>query len=329
LSGGFPFWTGVENSKRVIELDAFRKGYATAADKGLGVPRWLLENEDAWVGVPLVHEDVLVGIVVLAAPGLRRPLDWEDFDILKTIGRQAASSLADARSQEALATAQKFEEFNRRFAFILHDIKNLVSQLSLLARNAERHSDKEEFRADMVATLKSSVTKMNDLLARLAPQGPPRINRIEAQPLRAIVTEAIAAARGDRDIQLLGDAGIWAQFDSVALERALRNLLHNALEASPVVEPVVIRISRAGSNVAIAITDKGCGMDSDFIRNSLFQPFASTKSTGFGIGAFETRSIIGAMGGRLSVESRPNEGSTFTIFLPAAEEVRQQERKRA
>ena len=55
--------------------------------------------------------------------------------------------------QEALANAQRFEEFNRRFAFILHDIKNLVSQLSLLARNAERHADNPEFRADMVATL--------------------------------------------------------------------------------------------------------------------------------------------------------------------------------
>lgn len=64
--------------------------------------------------------------------------------------------------------AGKFEEFNRRFAFIIHDVKNLVSQLSLVARNAERHADNPAFRADMVATLESSVGKMNDLLARLA-----------------------------------------------------------------------------------------------------------------------------------------------------------------
>ena len=60
-------------------------------------------------------------------------------------------------------------------------------------------------------------------------------------------------------------------------------------------------------------------MDGDFVRNRLFQPFASTKAGGFGIGAFEARSLIAAMGGRLSVDSRPGEGTTFTISLPAAE----------
>src|SRR6185437_950120 len=127
-------------------------------------------------------------------------LDWEDFDLLRTAGTQAASSLSEAVGQEALGQAQRFEEFNRRFAFILHDIKNLVSQLSLVARNAERHADKPEFRADMVATLQSSVGKMNELLARLAPHSPARVQRIEAQPLRPILTAAIAAKRRDREV---------------------------------------------------------------------------------------------------------------------------------
>ena len=104
-------------------------------------------------------------------------LDWEDFDLFRTAGRQAASSLAEAHGQEALPNAQRFDEFNRRFAFILHDIKNLVSQLSLVARNAERHADNPEFRADMVATLQSSVGKMNDLLARLSPRRQSRSQR--------------------------------------------------------------------------------------------------------------------------------------------------------
>src|SRR3546814_13456758 len=80
----------------------------------------------------------------------------EDLDVLRIAGRQAASYLAESQSQEALSEAQRFDEFNRRFAFIMHDIKNLASQLSLLARNAERHADKPEFRADMTQTLKIS-----------------------------------------------------------------------------------------------------------------------------------------------------------------------------
>jgi putative PEP-CTERM system histidine kinase len=292
------------------------------------MPRWLLEEPSAWAGVPLLHHQRLVGLVVLAAPNYRRQLDWEDFDLLRTAGHQAASSLAEALGQEALSHAQRFEEFNRRFAFILHDIKNLVSQLSLLARNAERHADNPEFRTDMVATLRSSVGKMNDLLARLAPHSQARVQRLEAQPLRPILSSAIASRRRDREVTLLGDAGLVAMADATALEQAVGHLLQNALDASSG-EPVVVRVTGDASQVAISITDKGVGMDGEFVRNRLFEPFASTKPGGFGIGAFEARSLITAMGGRLSVDSRPGRGTTFTIILPAAETASEPVRKRA
>jgi putative PEP-CTERM system histidine kinase len=320
------FWTSVEASGEVIELAGVRGGWTAAADKPARVPQWLLDDRRAWAAIPLLHHQRLVGLVVLAAPELQRQLDWEDFDLLRTAGHQAASSLAEALGQEALSEAQRFEEYNRRFAYILHDIKNLVSQLSLLARNAERHADNPEFRTDMVATLKSSVGKMNELLARLAPQSSGRVQRIEGQPLRPILTAAIAGKRRDREVSLLGDAGIEALVDANALEQAVEHLLQNALDASSG-EPVTVRVSSEGDHVAIAIADKGVGMDGDFIRNRLFQPFASTKPEGFGIGAFEARSLITAMGGRISVDSRLGRGTTFTILLPAAGTAAEPERK--
>jgi putative PEP-CTERM system histidine kinase len=320
------FWTGLEATGRVLEFEALRDGWAAASERALHVPHWLLSDSVAWVGIPLIHHQRLVGFVVLAAPDYRRHLDWEDFDLLRTAGNQAASSLAEALSQEALSHAQRFEEFNRRFAFILHDIKNLVSQLSLLSRNAERHADNPEFRTDMVATLQSSVGKMNELLARLAPHSQSRVQRIEAQPLRPILMGAIATKRRDRDVQLLGDASLLALVDATALEQAVGHLLQNALDASSG-EPITVRVASDGVNVSIAIADKGVGMDGDFIRNRLFQPFASTKPGGFGIGAFEARSLITAMGGRLGVDSRPGQGTTFTILLPAADAESEPERK--
>ena len=172
-----------------------RHGWADSADKALPVLEWMLDDRALWAGIPLIHHDRLVGIVLLAAPDYRRPLDWEDFDLLRAAGRQAASSLAEAHGQEALSNAQRFEEFNRRFAFILHDIKNLVSQLSLLSRNAERHADNPEFRADMIATLKASVGKMNDLLARLSPHAGASVQRRRA-----------AAAQADPDLRDRGQA---------------------------------------------------------------------------------------------------------------------------
>jgi putative PEP-CTERM system histidine kinase len=326
------FWTQVEANGRIIDFEALRGGWASARDKALHVPQWALDDRSVWAGIPLLYQQRLFGIVLLAAPEYRRALDWEDFDLLRTAGNQAASSLAEALSQEALGQAQRFEEFNRRFAFILHDIKNLVSQLSLLARNAERHADNPEFRADMVATLQSSVGKMNELLARLAPHSPSRVQRIEAQSLRPILTAAIAAKRRDREIQLLGDSSLAATVDAGALEQAVGHLLQNALDASSAA-PVTVRVSHDAQNVAIAIADKGIGMDGDFVRNRLFQPFASTKSGGFGIGAFEARALVTAMGGRITVDSRPGDGSTFTILLPATQAMpgpaSQPQRKRA
>jgi signal transduction histidine kinase len=154
------------------------------------------------------------------------------------------------------------------------------------------------------------------------------VQRVEPQSLRPILTAAIAAKRRDREVQLLGEANVEALIDAVALEQAVAHLIHNALDASSG-EAVTVRVDRQSSGVAIAIADKGVGMDGDFVRNRLFEPFASTKPGGFGIGAFEARSLITAMGGRLSVDSRPGRGTTFTILLPAPAETAQPIRKRA
>ena len=317
-SEALAFWLTVGAEGRIIDFDAHAGGWADPRDQDMGVPAALLGEEQAWTGVPLIHDDRLVGLVLLAAPDYRRPLDWEDFDLLRAAGRQAASSLAEAHGQQALSNAQRFEDFNRRFAFILHDVKNLVSQLSLLARNAERHADNAEFRTDMVATLKGSVGKMNDLLARLAPQADQRTAKLEPTELLPLVAAAIAAKRRDHDVRLLGPGDQWAMADPLSLEQAIGHLVQNAVDASTPLQPVTVRMSRTANDISIIVADQGVGMDPDFIRTRLFQPFASTKQGGFGVGAFEAKSLIAAMGGRLTVESRPGEGSSFTITLPAA-----------
>ncbi|RZV49341.1 MAG: PEP-CTERM system histidine kinase PrsK, partial [Sphingomonadaceae bacterium] len=315
---GREFWQAIAVEGRILELDGLRKNWASPADKALPVPQWLIDDAHAWVGIPLQHNGLLVGLVVLGAPAHRRALDWEDFDLMKTAGKQAASNFAEALGQEALAKAQRFEEFNRRFAFIMHDIKNLVSQLSLLSRNAERHADNPDFRADMVATLKGSVGKMNTLLARLSPGAQSGEGHAAPTRLKDIVAFAIAAKRRDHEVMLVGDSDVWALADGAQLEQALGHLIQNAVDASDNGEPVIVRVEPAGTDVAITVADRGEGMDADFVRTRLFEPFVSTKDGGFGIGAYEARSLVHAMGGRLSVESRRDDGTSFTIHLPAA-----------
>jgi putative PEP-CTERM system histidine kinase len=309
----------LEATGHVIDFEAVQGGLLTVDNEQVPVPDWIAAGGAAWAGVPLLHSDKLVGLVVLAHPLVRRPLDWEDLDLFRTAGTQAASYLAEARSHEALANVQRFDEFNRRFAFIMHDIKNLVSQLSLVSRNAERHADNPEFRADMIATLQSSVRKMNDLLARLSRGNSSDTEQLQANPLQDVVAGVAAAKRRSHPIELFGDPWITALTDPARLEQALAHLVQNAIDASLPDEPVRICYGQRGGEASIEVIDSGSGMSPDFIRTRLFQPFVSTKEGGFGIGAFEARTLIAGMGGRLEVESREGEGSRFTIYLPAAE----------
>jgi putative PEP-CTERM system histidine kinase len=310
----------LERHSFVADLEQARRGALKAGEDSCVVPEWMARMEAGWAGVPLLHNDRLVGLVILQHPPLRRPLDWEDFDLFRTAGIQAASYLAEARTQEALANAGRFDEFNRRFAFIMHDIKNLVSQLGLIIRNAERHADKPEFREDMIATLHSSVKKMNDLLARLS-----RGNaNVEPEPVRAMPVDRCVAAvaeikRRVHPVEVEGEQGLAALADPGRLEQALMHLVQNAIDASEPDSPVLIRVGRRGGEAAIEVVDRGCGMSADFIRARLFQPFASTKDGGFGVGAFEARSLVTGIGGRLEVDSRQGEGTRFILFLPLAE----------
>jgi len=313
----------LETSGHIIEFATLEGGRAVLpGGRSAALPAALANLRDAWAGIPLIHCGQLQGLMVIAHPLLRRRLDWEDYDLFRAAGRQAASYLAEARSLEALAEARRFDEFNRRFAFILHDIKNLVSQLSLVARNAERHAANPDFRADMVATLQSSVKKMNDLLARLAP-GALAKNGVapRAVTVRTVLAPVAEAKRRAHPVELDGDARLAVLADPAALEQAAAHLVQNAIDASPAGEPVTIRFGSVGGEVRIEVRDRGCGMSADFVAGKLFQAFASTKEAGFGIGAHEARALVEAMGGRIDVASRPGAGSCFTIRLPRAEPV--------
>jgi putative PEP-CTERM system histidine kinase len=309
----------MEQDGFVLDFEAARGGLVAWGQDKVAIPAWLAGMAEAWAGVPLRHEGRLAGIVILAFPVMRRPLDWEDFDLFRTAGIQAASYIAEARSQQALADTQRFDEFSRRFAFIMHDIKNLVSQLSLVARNAERHAANPEFRADMIATLQSSVRKMNDLLARLSPGASRDADKPRAVEVGPILDALAAAKRRAHPVRLFVAPGLLAMADPAGLEQAVGHLVQNAIDASEPRDPVVLRCFESGGDVAIEVVDRGHGMSSDFVRTRLFQPFASTKPTGFGIGAYEARALIHAMGGRLEVESRAGEGTRFTLFLAGAE----------
>ena len=308
-----------ESTGHILSMDNVRAGTDDGCDPR-AVPQWLYDEEQAWAVVPLVHFGKLAGLAILARPRMQRKLDWEDLDMLRVVGRQVASYLAEATSHQALAEAQQFEQFNRRFAFVMHDVKNLVSQLSILSRNAKKHANNPEFQADMVETLKSSVDKMNDLLARLSQHNQAKHAAPEPVDISEVVIKAVHEKRLIYPIDTQLSKNMMAVADPARVETIIGHLVQNAIEATDDGAPVKITCRAQGNDIAIGVSDSGVGMSEAFMAKQLFKPFESTKEGGFGIGAYEARALATSMGGQLRVESRPGKGTHFTLLLPSARE---------
>lgn len=298
----------------VVDLDEMKVRRDLYGD--LEAPAWIRQADDAWLVVPLPLHEELLGFVVLKHSLGKVSFNWEVSDLLKVAARQAAAHLAQMRASNQLIVARQFESFNRTTTFVIHDLKNLVAQLSLLLANAEKHQHKAEFQADMLDTVASAVTRMNKVLAQLRRSG--EAVRTQAVAIADVVRDA-AASKGAFKLrpQLeLAAAGMQVRADREQLTRAVGHLLQNALEATPASGQVTLRAFEASGQAIIEIADTGSGMDDEFIRTRLFQPFDSTKGAGMGIGAYECRETIRALGGRIDVESTPGSGTRFRISLP-------------
>ena len=283
---------------------------------GMVLPAWLTTISNVSLVVPLILHGRLAGFVVLAQPRSRIVLNWEVTDLLKIAGSQAASYLTQQESANALMVARQFESFNRMSTFMVHDLKNLVSQLSLLVSNAERHKDNPEFQRDMLETVDLSVQKMKLLLQKLSrgtdSEVPSRL-RLDKLLQRAVAAKSAIAPRPvleiiDADLTVMANAG--------RLERVIGHIIQNAVEATPRDGTVSVRLIEWRQQAIVECSDTGCGMVEDFIRDRLFKPFESTKSAGMGIGVFESREYIQELGGRIDVTSAPGVGTTFRIILP-------------
>jgi putative PEP-CTERM system histidine kinase len=307
----------LERESFIAELDEMRAG-RTAMPVGTAAPEWLLDDPRAWAVVPLIHYDRLVGAVVLSRPQMVRKLDWEDFDLLRVVGQQLASYLAENATQEALAEASRFDDFHRRIAFVMHDIKNLASQFSLLARNAELHAEKKAFRDDMIVTLRNSSEKLNAMIARLSRYGSGSVERIEEVAADQVARAVVARFPGNAQVVLAQCKPLRAMASRHSLEQVLVHLVQNALDASAPGSPVFLSLVADGQQARFEVVDSGSGMSPEFVRTRLFKPFVSTKSGGFGIGAFEARELVQAMRGSLEVDTREGIGSRFVVRIPLA-----------
>jgi putative PEP-CTERM system histidine kinase len=298
----------------VIDLDEYKSSPRRYGQ--LALPMWMLGGANLWLVVPLLVGEQLLGFVTLLRPRTPMELNWEVRDLLKTASRQAAGFLAQMQAAEALLEARKFDAFNRMSAFVVHDLKNIVTQLTLMLKNAKRLAHNPEFQQDMLLTVESSLEKMRRLMLQLregaAPPGGTR--GVELEPIVRALQASVRAQGREVDIELKERLSTRGHEDR--LERVLGHVVQNALDATPDGGRVWLLIERFSGQVRIEVGDTGVGMTEEFIRDRLFRPFNTTKGSGMGIGSFESAQYVRELGGSITVQSQVGHGTVVTILLP-------------
>ena len=309
-----PFSRFMAEREWIVDVQAARAG--GSPEEAALLPRWLDELPDAWLVVPLLAGNQLLGFVVLARPRAQVALDWEVRDLLKTAARQAAGFLAQMHATEALLEARKFDAFNRMSAFVVHDLKNIITQLSLMMKNAERHRDNPEFQQDMLLTVESSLDKMRQMMLQLREGAKPAgvASGVELATILQRI-ETAARQRGRRlDLQI--EDKVATRGHEERLERVIGHLVQNALDATPGSGRVWVRLAQSAGRALLEVGDTGAGMSADFIQHRLFRPFNSTKTSGMGIGSYESFQYIKELGGSIDVKSEVGQGTLVTLLMP-------------
>ena len=318
ISSEQPLMHFMEARQWIVDLD---EEAVPESENGLDLetPECFAEKSGYWLLVPLMQEERMLGFVALLRPRAPQKLTWENRDLLKTAGMQAASYLALYQAAEALADARQFEGFNRLSAFVIHDLKNLIAQLSLVARNAAKHKHNPEFIDDAVQTIDNAVAKMNRLMAQL--KSADASGEGEKRPIDLVgELQALVKARSGSSPKPEFECGVdraEVLNQGGRLGSVFGHVLQNALDATPADGNVRVVLRTNDEHVIVEVRDTGVGMDKHFIENRLFRPFDSTKGlAGMGIGAYECREVVQAAGGQVNVDSELGKGTVFRIMLP-------------
>ena len=298
----------------IIDFDALRAGAAEYA--GLRAPAWLLADARYWLGIPLLVGTDLIGFVLLGRARASVEINWEVRDLLKTASSQASSYLAQMQAAEALLESKKFDAFNRMSAFVVHDLKNIVTQLSLMMKNAKRLRANPEFQQDMLDTVENSLEKMRQMMLQLREGDKPHgvASGVDLEQIARRLALAAAGKGRILDLQLASMVSTRGHDDRI--ERVIGHVVQNAFDASGADGVVHLRLDQWGSQARVQIVDHGCGMSQDFVKNKLFKPFQTTKASGMGIGAYESFQYLQELGGNIDVDSVLNKGTTVTILFP-------------
>jgi putative PEP-CTERM system histidine kinase len=270
------------------------------------------------IGLPLVAGDRWLGLAILADRVSGVGYTFEEYDLLKCIGDQIAASLLNLRLAGELMLGKEREAFQNISAFFVHDLKNTASTLNLMLQNLPVHFDDPAFRKDALQGISKSADRINQLIDRLSALR----HKLELKPiecdLNQLVAEALETLNGGSEVELIKELSPLPKLlaDRDQLQSVIMNMLLNARDAVGSRGQVIVRTDQRDVWAALSVADNGCGMSPEFLRDSLFRPFQTTKKKGLGIGMFQLKMIVEAHRGSIQVKSELGIGTTFRIMLP-------------
>ena len=323
---GTEFINFLEEQGWVINLDEVERNPGIYKSRGVfSIPPWLRLMPNAWLVMPLVLNSQMLGFVILShAPARRQNFNWEDIDLLKIACRQATSYLAQQEAAQALSEARRFDDFNRMATYIVHDLKNMIAQLSLIVSNAAKHKNNPLFMDDAISTIENSVGKMNRLLGNFKEGVRGTEIKEDIALCDLLKREVETRKRAGNTPTITVDCemdGLTVTANHDRLSSIVSHVIQNAQDATPVSGYIRVSLSKKINHAIILVEDSGCGMDEEFIKTRLFRPFESTKgSTGMGIGVYEVRDFLHGLGGDIEVESELKKGTTFKLYLPLSQD---------
>jgi hypothetical protein len=267
---------------------------------------------------PLTASGHFMGLLTLDERVADEPFDPADFDLLKTIADQTASMVLNLRLSENLREMKEAEAFQTVSAFLMHDLKNLASSLSLTIQNLPIHFENPDFRQDALKIMQQGVTRINRMCSQLSALG----KKIELNPvevdLNHLVKSSVYCLNGSSKVKLLTNLQPISRLmvDAEQIQKVMTNLILNANEAVGNAGEICVTTEQRNGWAIFSVSDTGCGMSKEFMERSLYRPFKTTKKEGIGIGLYQSKVIVEAHKGRIEVESEVGKGTTFKVFLP-------------
>ncbi len=269
--------------------------------------------------VPLIADGQLVGSIGLGPEYTGGRYGQDDFDLLTALGSQAASALIAVRLTEETARMRERRALHNISAFLLHDIKNAASILSLVYANAQEHMDNPEFRKDMITAIGDALHRMDKAQTSLGMLRD-RVDSIWQDVVLCHFLDGLLIRFGRQlpglNIVLDCPQGITLRTDPQLLETVFENLLLNAYEAGNGSSQVHITVLLTNDGLTISVANEGPAIPEHLLPNQLFQRFVSDKQDGSGIGLWQARLVLQRLGATITADNPSTGGARFVIRLP-------------